>query len=69
MLIFPPVPIQVMLGLSKTNNEFSKFAFLMPVLVSFCKEKGRAKIVFDGLTNAVNLVVIWNYSAGISKSL
>lgn len=69
MLIFPPVPIQVMLGLSKTNNEFSKFVLLMPILVSFFKEKGRGKIVFDGLTNAVNLVAMWNYSAGISKGL
>lgn len=61
--------MQVMLGLSKPNNEFSQFAFLMPVLVSFFKEKGRAKIVFDGLTNAVNLVVMWSYSADISKDL
>lgn len=69
VLIFPPVPMQVMLGLSKANNEFSKSAFLMPVLVSFCKEKSRAKIVFDALTNAVNLVVMWNYCAGISTGL
>lgn len=41
----------------------------MPVWVTFYREESRSKIVFDGVKNAVNLVVTWSYSAGISQGL
>jgi len=69
VLVFPPVPTQVILPLSKLNKAFSELEFLMLVWVTFYREEGRSKTVSDGLKNAVNLVVTWNYSAGISQGL
>lgn len=45
VLIFPPVPIQVMLALSKMNSEFSKLEFLIAVWVTFYREESRSKSV------------------------